>query len=301
MDLGFLGLGQMGSAIAERLQQAGARLHVYDPNPVAMAPFVLRGAVDAPSAVAVAEAVPIVFACLPDGAVSEAVARQVATGGAVRVYVEMSTIGSPAMTRIAGIVGARDIALVDCPVSGGPKGARAGTLSLIAAASPAALAQVQPWLRQIGRNVFVLGDKPGQAQLMKLVNNLINAANMATAFEALVLGAKGGLDPDQMVQVINVSTGRNSATQDKVPRAVLPGTFDYGARLATMVKDVMLGLKEAEALGVPMWAHEAVGQLWRFAMTQGMADADLTALIQVMEGWAGVAVRSRDAQAVPPA
>jgi len=294
MDLGFLGLGQMGAAIAERLQQvSGTRLIVYDPNPVAVAPFVLRGAVDAPSAAAVADAARIVFACLPDGAASELVANEIAGGSAVRVYVEMSTIGSPTMDRVARIVGARGIALVDCPVSGGPKGARAGTLSVIAAAPPPVLDEVRPWLQAIGKNVFEVGERPGQAQLMKLVNNLINAANMATAFEALVLGAKGGLDPDQMVRVINVSTGRNSATLDKVPRAVLPGTFDYGARLATMMKDVALGLKEAEALGVPMWAHETVGQLWRFAMTQGLADADLTALIQVMEGWAGVEVRSR--------
>lgn len=294
MELGFLGLGQMGSAIAERLAAAGARLHVYDPNPVAVAPSVLRGAVDAPSVAGVTDAARIVFACLPDGSVSEAVAREVAAGKTVRVYVEMSTIGSAAMTRIAETVGGNGIALVDCPVSGGPKGARAGTLSVIAAGPAAALDEVRPWLQHIGRNLFVMGERPGQAQLMKLVNNLINAANMATAFEALVLGAKGGLDPDRMVQVINVSTGRNSATQDKVPRSVLPGTFDYGARLATMMKDVTLGLKEAEALGVPMWAHEAIGQLWRFAMTQGMANDDMTALIQVMEGWAGTEVRSRN-------
>jgi 3-hydroxyisobutyrate dehydrogenase-like beta-hydroxyacid dehydrogenase len=129
--------------------------------------------------------------------------------------------------------------------------------------------------------------------LMKLVNNLINAANLATAFEGLVLGAKGGLDPDLMVRVLNVSTGRNSATQDKVPRAVLPGTFDYGAKLKTMLKDVDLGLAEAHALGVPMWTHETVGQLWRFADQQGMGEADFTSLIRVLEGWAGAEVRSR--------
>src|SRR5487761_2213197 len=131
MELGFLGLGQMGSAIAERLQDAGARLHVYDPNPVAVAPFVLRGAVDAPSVAAVADAARIVFACLPDGGVSEQVAHQVAAGSAVRIYVEMSTIGSPTMTRVAQSSGTRPIALEDGPVSGGPKGARAGTLSVI--------------------------------------------------------------------------------------------------------------------------------------------------------------------------
>ncbi|OYV35792.1 MAG: hypothetical protein B7Z80_17340 [Rhodospirillales bacterium 20-64-7] len=128
---------------------------------------------------------------------------------------------------------------------------------------------------------------------MKLVNNLVNAANMATAFEALVLGAKGGLDPEQMVNVLNVSTGRNSATQDKIPKAVLTGSFDYGANLTTMVKDVVLGLKEAEALGVPMWVHETVGQLWRFGEQQGLGRDDFTSLIKVLEGWTGVAVRSR--------
>jgi 3-hydroxyisobutyrate dehydrogenase len=293
MEIGFLGLGQMGAAIAERLQAAGARLHVFDPNPVVVAPFVLRGAVDEPSAEAVAAAVPLLFACLPNGAVSELVAAEIADSPTLRIYVEMSTIGSPTMLRIAQALRERGIALVDCPISGGPKGARAGTLSVIAAGPPAALDEIRPWLNAIGKNVFEVGERPGQAQLMKLVNNLINAANMATAFEALVLGAKGGLDPDLMVNVINASTGRNSATQDKVPRAVLPGTFDYGAKLTTMVKDVVLGLKEAEALGVPMWVHETVGQLWRFGMTQGLGDADLTSLIRVLEGWAGTEVRSR--------
>jgi 3-hydroxyisobutyrate dehydrogenase-like beta-hydroxyacid dehydrogenase len=136
-------------------------------------------------------------------------------------------------------------------------------------------------------------DRLGQTQLMKLVNNLINAANMATAFEALVLGAKGGLDPDQMVDILNVSTGQNSATLTKVPKTVLPGTFDYGSSLTIMLKDVVSGLREAEALGVPMWVHGTVGQLWRFAEQQGLGPADFTSLIKVMEGWAGVEVRSR--------
>jgi 3-hydroxyisobutyrate dehydrogenase len=293
MDLGFLGLGQMGAAIAERLLDGGARLHVFDPNPVAMAPFVLHGAVDHGSARAVADAASIVFACLPGAAISQAVAAEVAQGSALRVYVEMSTIGSRAMRGIADQVQTRGIALIDCPISGGPKGARAGTLSVIAAGQAAALAQVRPWLDRIGKSVFVMGDAPGQAQLMKLVNNLLSAANLAAAFEALVLGAKGGLDPDLMVRVINVSTGRNSATLDKLPRAVLPGTFDYGAKLATLYKDVMLGLDEAHALGVPMWAHETVAQLWRFGMQQGMGEQDFTALIKLMEGWVGVEVRSR--------
>ena len=96
-----------------------------------------------------------------------------------------------------------------------------------------------------------------------------------------------------MVDVINVSTGRNSATLDKVPKAVLSGTFDYGAKVSTMAKDIALGLQEAETLGVPMWLLGMVGQLWRFGVTQGLGDADITALIRVMEDWAGAEVRSR--------
>lgn len=293
MDLGFLGLGQMGAAIAERLQQAGAVLHVFDPNEAAVAPFVARGASRYASAAAVADVSRIVFACLPNGSVSETVARDVASGGAVRIYVEMSTIGSPAMTQIQDIVAPRGIILVDCPISGGPKGARAGTLTMLAAGPPEARAEILPWLRRVGGTVFQIGDKAGQAQLMKLVNNLISAANMATAFEALVLGAKGGLDPDQMVQVLNASTGQNSATLTKIPKAVLTGSFDYGASLTTLTKDIRLGLKEAEALGVPMWVLETVGQLWRFGEQQGLGRADFTSLIKVLEAWAGIEVRSR--------
>lgn len=296
MQVGFLGLGQMGAAIAERLEGAGIGLHVYDPNQSAIAPFVERGAVGHAGPEGVANEARIVFACLPNGTVSERVARDVALGASIRVYVEMSTIGSPALGRVQHSVEARGITLVDCPISGGPKGARAGTLTVMTAGPRWARDELRPLLFAIGGQVFEVGDKPGQAQLMKLVNNLVNAANMATAFEALVLGAKGGLDPDQMVQVLNVSTGQNSATLTKVPRAVLTGTFDYGAALTTMVKDVVLGLKEAEALGVPMWVHEQVGTLWRFGEQQGLGREDFTALIKLLEGWAGVEVRSRGQQ-----
>ncbi|MEA2737451.1 MAG: hypothetical protein QOH05_758 [Acetobacteraceae bacterium] len=297
MDLGFLGLGQMGSAIAERLQDAGATLHLFDPNKTALAPFVAKGARVHASPTGVADAARIVFACLPSGAICEQVARDVAAGNAVRLYVEMSTIGGPAQAKVQAIVEARGITLVDCPISGGPKGARAGTLTVITAGPPDARAEIRPWLEKIGKNIFEVGDRPGQAQLMKLVNNLVNAANMATAFEALVLGAKGGLDPDQMVNVLNVSTGQNSATLTKVPKSVLTGSFDYGSSLTIMVKDVVLGLQEAEALGVPMWVHAQVGQLWRLGEQQGLGPADFTSLIKVLEGWAGVEVRSR---AAPP-
>lgn len=295
---GFIGLGAMGGAIARRLAQAGVMLHVHDPDAGRMAALQALGACVHDSPRSVADAAEIVYACLPGAAVSRQVACDetgVIQGKAMRIYVETSTIGRQPMRDIAAALAARGKTLVDAPVSGGPRGADAGTLAIILSGSPQALAAVRPQVRAMGKSLFEVGDEPGQAQMMKLVNNLISAANMVSAYEALVLGAKAGLDPDQMVAVINASTGRNSATQDKVPKSILTGSFDYGATIRTIHKDVSLGLAEAENLHVPMWLGQVVRQSWEFAMTQGGADLDFTALIQYMESWAGVEVRSRGA------
>ena len=296
MDLGFLGLGQMGGAIAERLLGSDARLHVYDPSAAALAHFRELGAIAHESAQAVAAAAPIVFACLPDPKISDRVADELAAApGVLRLYVEMSTIGRQTVIGIAERLGAHGITVVDCPVSGGPVGARAGTLATMAAGPRAALDELRPWLARIGNSPFELGETPGLGQMMKLVNNLMAIANQTIAFEALVLGAKGGLDPDKMVEVVNKSTGRSVTTETLVPQAVLTRSFDFGARLAVPYKDLALGLAEAEALGVPMWTTETARQVWRVALGQGMGGEDYSALIKLMEGWAGTEVRGSKA------
>lgn len=262
-----------------------------------MAPFVEHGAVAESSPRAVADQAELVIACLPNGRICHeaALGEQGAVHGSrLRVYVDSSTIGRAAMVEIGQGLAARGVALVDAPISGGPKAADKGTLAVMAAGTATALEHAMPALREFGAKVFVIGAEPGMAQMMKLVNNIVSATNMAAAFEAAVLGAKAGIDPTLMVEVLNASTARNTATETKLPMAILPGTFDYGARLDIMYKDVQLGLAEAEALGVPMWIGQNTGQLWRHAMTRS-ADAgarDYTTLIQVMEGWAGVQVRA---------
>lgn len=293
--IGFLGLGQMGAPMAERLLGPDVQLHVFDPREVAMAPFVARGARACASPAAVAEAAGIVFACLPSGKVSEEAAlgpAGVIHGGAIRIHAEMSTIGRPTAQRIAEGLAQRNIALVDSPISGGPAGARAGTLAMMVAGAPDAVETLRPWLLRIGRRVFVLGEQPGQGQVMKLVNNLIFAANAVTAFEAFSLGAKAGLDPDTMVEMVNAGTGRSFASSDLMP-TVLSGAFRFGASIAVLDKDVALGLEEARALDVPMWAIEQAARLWRFAASQGHGGEDISALARIMEGWAGAEIRSR--------
>ena len=295
--IGFLGLGQMGAPMAERLFGPDVELHVFDPRPEAMAPFVARGARACASPAEVADAATIVLACLPKSEISEAAAlgaEGVIHGRAVRIHAEMSTIGRPAAERIAAGLAGRGIAMVDTPISGGPPGARAGTLALMVAGPAATVAALRPFLERIGKNVFVLGERPGQGQVMKLVNNVLVAANMVTAFEAMAMGAKAGLDADVMTAVVNAGTGRSFVTAEVLPR-VLDRSFGFGATIAVMDKDMTLGLEEARAQGVPMWAIEQAARVWRFAATQGRAGDDISELAKLLETWAGTEIRGQGA------
>lgn len=290
VSIGFLGLGNMGAPMAERLIAPDIRLHVFDPRPEAVAAFTARGAIGCASAREVADKAEVVFACLPNGTVSEAVAAEVATGGAVRAYAEMSTIGKETIGRIAALMGAKGIGFVDAPISGGPAGARAGTLAMLAAGAPEARALVEPLQRRIGREVFTLGDTPGLAQVMKLVNNLLFAANLTAACEAFALGAKAGIDADTMLRMVNAGTGRSMATE-KVMEEVISGRFAFGAAVSILDKDVRLGVAEATALGVPMWTLEQMARVWRLAAVQGHGAEDLTVVARMMEGWTGAPIR----------
>jgi len=267
--VGFLGLGQMGAPMAERLFGPDVELHVFDPRPEAVAPFVARGAVACGSPREVADAASIVLACLPSGEVSEVAAlgpEGVVHGHAIRVYAEMSTIGRPAVERIAAGLAARGIAAVDTPITGGPPGARAGTLALMVAGAADAVATLRPFLERIGKRLFVLGERPGQGQVMKLVNNLLIAANMVSAFEALAMGAKAGLDPALMVDVVNRSSGRSFPTERFAAGPVLTRRFDFGFRMELMAKDMRLALQEAEALGLVMPTSRAAQGRWSAPM-----------------------------------
>jgi 3-hydroxyisobutyrate dehydrogenase-like beta-hydroxyacid dehydrogenase len=140
---GFIGLGAMGAAMAERLQEAGVPLVLCDPNATALEPFVAKGARSG-SAREVAEAAEIVFLCLPKAAVSAAVVAEIAGASKAKIVVEMSTIGKAAIEPMAAKLAEAGKVLVDCPVSGGPRGARAGTLAAIVAGAPEAVAAIRP-------------------------------------------------------------------------------------------------------------------------------------------------------------
>lgn len=298
LKIGFLGLGQMGAPMAERLLGPDILLHVHDPRPEAMASFVARGALPFASPKALADEVEIIFACLPSAEISEAAAfgaDGIIHGKAVRIHAEMSTIGTNTVQRIFKQLEDRNIGFVDTPISGGPPGARAGTLAMIAAGKAALVDEIEPLLLKIGRKVFRLGEEIGTGQLMKLVNNMLVAANMVTAFEAFSLGAKGGLDADMMVDVVNAGTGR-SYVSEQVMQCILSRRFGYGATIDVLDKDVSLGLEEAKRLNVPMWGLEQTSRLWRFAASQGAGSRDMSELATFMEAWVGAEICGRAAK-----
>jgi len=293
--LGFIGVGRMGSPMAGRLIDAGHKLTIFDTNRAATAPLVDRGAVSAASARELAAAVEAVIVSLPTPDIVREVAlgeNGIASGGRVKTLIDLSTTG-PRMTQaIAAGLKAKGIALIDSPVSGGVPGAQKGTLAVMAACERALFERFEPVLNAFGK-VFYIGARPGMGQTMKLANNLLSATAMAISAEAIVMGVKAGLDPQVMVDVINSGSGRNTATQDKFPRSVLPRSFDYGFATGLMYKDVKLCLEEAEALGVQMWVGAAVRQLWQFANAELGPASDFTAIVKCIEDWAGVEVKAR--------
>jgi 3-hydroxyisobutyrate dehydrogenase-like beta-hydroxyacid dehydrogenase len=298
--IAFIGCGAMGAPMAERLLDAGADLHVFDPNPAATAPLIKRGARAAKSPREAAAGAATAFACLPSPNVSGGVAfgpDGVAGSSGLGTYVEMSTIGSAMVKRIADTLGKSGIAMLDAPVSGGPRGARAGTLSAMVAGDRVVFEQARPLLQIIARNVFYIGAEPGLGQVTKVANNMISAAGMIAAFEAAALAVKAGVNARTFIDTVNASTGRNSATMDKFPASVLPRTFDYGGKVSTMYKDVELCLEEAKRLNVPMWLGSNVAQMWFHAMAEGRGDDDYTSLVKMIEQWAGVTVGGNDGRA----
>src|SRR5262245_38659324 len=293
--LGFIGVGRMGGHMTTRLLDAGYALTIFDTNPEAVKPAAARGATVAASPAEVASEAETVLMCLPMPDIVRSVStgeRGVIAGSKVKTVVDLSTTGPSVATAVARELAARNITLVDSPVSGGVAGAKAGTLAVMVSCPKAAYARVEPILKNFGR-LFYTGDKPGLAQIAKLGNNLLAAAAMVLSSEALAMGVKAGIDPQVMLDIINAGSGRNSATQDKFPRSILPGTFDFGFATGLSYKDVRLCVDEAEALGVPMVAGAAVRQMLAVTHARFGPQSDFTHIAKVLEEWAGVEIRSQ--------
>ena len=294
MDIGFIGLGNMGAHMARRLVEAGHKVIVYDIRQEAIGNAAALGASAARSPKEVADAAETVMASLP----TPDIVRKVATGpdgviegNRVRRFVDLSTTGSVMAQQIFKLLAAKNIVQIDAPVSGGVRGAAKGTVAVMASGPRADVEAVEPALKAIGK-FFYIGEKPGAGQTMKLCNNVLSAAAMAATSESFVAGVKAGLDPRVMVDVINASSGRSTATEQKFPEVVIPRTFNQGFTAGLMLKDVKLFIAEAKALGVPIETIEAVAALLKLTCDELGSESDITEVVKPIEQRAGVEVRA---------
>lgn len=269
-DVGMIGLGNMGSALAANLVGAGFTVVAHDRAGPDRAPEDARF-VD--SVGEVARSCDVVVLSLPDGEASAAVAGEIAavapSDRRTTHVVDTSTTGVQAATLVAAILDAAGVAYVDAPVSGGPAGARARTLTVMVAGPNAARTHVEDVLAGLSDRRFPVGDRAGMAQALKLANNFLSATALAATSEAIAFGQSVGLDMATMLTVLNESSGRSSATDDKFPNHVLTGRYASGFANALMAKDLRLyldarqdqgGLGQVGLVTATIWARFAAAE-----------------------------------------
>jgi 3-hydroxyisobutyrate dehydrogenase-like beta-hydroxyacid dehydrogenase len=289
--LGFVGVGRMGGPMANRLLDAGYALCVFDTNGEAVKPLAARGAKVCASAEEVASSAEMVLISLPTPPIVQSVClSSVLKGSRLKTLIDLSTTGPSVAGIVAKAASERGVSWVDSPVSGGIGGATKGTLAVMVSCRKDTFPAVDPVLKTFGKTFYV-GEKPGLAQIAKLANNLLAAAAIVLSSEAVAMGVKAGLDARTLCDIINAGSGRNSATQDKFPKSVIPRTFDFGFATGLSYKDVRLCLDEAEALGVPMVAGAAVRQMLAITNAKFGPDSDFTSIARVVEEWAGVEIK----------
>ena len=249
---GFIGLGEMGKPIATNLLKSSKKLTVYDIDDLEnKAP---KGSFIAKSLDQLVSVSEIIFISVPDGKASSNVINNILNSNEklVRHIINLSTIGLQETKPLIEALNKVNISYIDAPVSGGKSGAINATITIMWSGSQKLLDEIRDDLDCFSKSIFFVGKEPGQGQIMKLINNYLSAVAMSSTSEAILLGLKNNLDMETMLNVLNVSTGKNSATLDKFPNRILTESYDAAFRMSLMNKDLELYLSEAISNGMPI-------------------------------------------------
>ena len=297
LAVGFVGLGLMGAPMAARLYRAGYPPTVYNRTRSKAEEFAgaAGGAVRVGRRPAeVASASRIVITMVADPAALREVA--LAPGGILEgaregsVLIDMSTVDPETVRAVGAAAAARGVGMLDAPVTGGVTGAEQGALTLMVGGESAVLETCRPVLQTLARTIVHLGPL-GMGAAMKLVNNICSTGYFAVAAEALALGAKAGLDPARMVEVLLSGSGRSEVLVSRAPR-ILRGDFRPSFQLKYAAKDVGLAVAMARLAGAPVPLTTILHQLYRSAAAAGQAEQDFSALLVWLEGQTGTPVRA---------
>lgn len=293
--IGIVGVGVMGGGIAANLLKGGANLVVYDLSPERVQHFVGLGATAATGPADVARQAATQISMVETTEQSESVImgpdgfQSAAKVG--DIILSMATIDPLAVKKWSGELQARDIHLIDAPVSGGQERAESGDLSIICGGDAAIVDKVRPLLDSCARQVFHMGPV-GQGLAMKLVNNMLIQVNTVAVAEAMVLGAKAGLDTQAMIDVIRQSTGHSVAFEMRAPR-YLSGNFEPGGTVDITWKDQTLQTDFANALGVPLFLANVTRQVFQWSRGLGFNKKDSSITVTLYEKAAGVRLGPR--------
>tara|TARA_B110000196_G_scaffold302035_1_gene296667 strand:- start:1654 stop:2532 length:879 start_codon:yes stop_codon:yes gene_type:complete len=273
-NIGVIGLGNMGRPIAEHLANGGFEVFAYDTDNEKLD---TQGVwVSCKSIQEIQRSASTVLLSLPDSDAVSAVVSQLISGSPLNEFtvIDTSTIGPQNSASIAAALKPHKGLYLDSPVSGGVRGAKAGSLSIMCAGDNTLFQTVLRFLKTFTANQFYIGPNPGQAQVMKVLNNFLSATALAATSEAILYGVNQGLDIEQMCDVINVSTGVNSASRDKFPSQVVTGQYDAGFTNSLMLKDIELFLEGCEKSDTASVVANTIVNQWRsFNQTEPGVDA----------------------------
>ncbi|GMG85171.1 NAD(P)-dependent oxidoreductase [Paralimibaculum aggregatum] len=271
--IGWIGLGSIGHAMAANIDAAGGTYIVADPVNAASAPEHATVTTDNAEVAREAETV---FLSLPDGKVSLDVCQQIIDEprSIVKRVANTSTTGIAEAEAAAELLAKAGIGYVDCPVSGGLVGARAKTLAIIVSGAEADVQAMSPLLGMLGK-VMVVGDRPGQAQALKLLNNFLAGTALVATSEAVAFGVACGLDMATIIEVVNAASGRNTATMIKFPKDIITGKFQGGFGTDLFAKDLQLYAESVKRIETPNVVGQAVTDMW-VTMRRDMPGSDST-------------------------
>lgn len=292
-DIGFIGLGNMGAALARRLLNDHT-LHVWDTNQAAVDALVADGAVasNGPGGVG-ASGAELILTCLPTSVQVEQVifgADGVAASLPEGALVADMTTGDPLATKdMAARLAEQGIDMIDAPVSGGVSGAEQGTIAIMIGASEPLFEKVKPAFESISPNIFHAGET-GAGHAMKLINNMISSCIRLATFEGVVLAAKAGIEPMRFAEILAKGSGRGYVADTSLPKFVIPGRLNQDFGLALMHKDLTLATKLGQDMQVPLTTGSYAREIFRSALNKLGEDVDITQLIRIFEEAGGVDV-----------
>ncbi len=293
--VGFIGLGVMGRPMAAHLAAAGYPMQLFDaaPGVAGALAATLTGACAAESPAALAAASDIVVTMVPNGEAVQSLLN--GDDGLLRglrpgtLLLDTSSSEPWLTERAAALLAERGVAMVDAPVSGAEWGAKAAALVFMVGGAAADLERVRPLLETMGKSIFHVGGL-GAGHAMKCLNNLITSVNLLALSEGLAMGKRYGLDPDAMIDVLDLSTGMSWVARTHIKQRVISRRFDDPFKLALMVKDIGIAMQLAQSTDTPAPLSALTQQLWRAAADQAAPEASVSELVRWVERQSGIEI-----------